>query len=87
MLGCKDAPAIVWKQHERRAVRAAGSRVDRDLADAAANGLNASSARMENALDQIRRWRASALLQQVPMITNRDRLAVVEAFYVSDDLG
>jgi hypothetical protein len=87
MFGCKDAPAVVRQQHERRAVRAASSRVNRDLADAAANGLNASGAGMANALDQIRRWRARTLLQQVPMITNRDRLAVVEAFYVSDDLG
>ena len=42
---------------------------------------------MANALDQIRRWRARTLLLQVPMIANRNRLAVVEAFYVSDDLG
>ena len=41
---------------------------------------------MANALDQIRCWRARTLLLQVPMIANRDRLAVVEAFYVSDDL-
>src|SRR4030095_16628927 len=41
---------------------------------------------MANTLDQIRRWRARSLLLQVPMIANRNRLAVVEAFYVSDDL-
>src|SRR5271165_4010883 len=41
MFGCKDAPAIVWQQHERRAVCAASSSVDRDLADATANSLNA----------------------------------------------
>jgi len=87
MFGCEDAPAIVGQQHESRAIRAAGFRSDRDLADAGANGLNASSAGMANALDQIRCWRARTLLQQVPMIANRDRLAVVEAFYVSDDLG
>ena len=58
MFGCKDAPAIVRQQHERRTVRAAGFCGDRDLADAAANGLNASSAGMANALDQVRRWRA-----------------------------
>src|SRR5712692_46467 len=79
--------AIVRQQHEWRAVRAAGFRSHRDLADAGANCLDASSAGMANALDQIRRWRAGPLLQQVPMITNRDRLAVVEAFYVSDDLS
>ena len=87
MFGCKDAPAIVRQQHEGRAVGAAGFRVDRDLANATADGLNASRAGMANALDQIRRWRAGTLFQQVPMITNRDRLAVVEAFYVSDDLS
>src|ERR1700683_1817989 len=87
MFGCKDAPAIVRQQHERRAVRPASSRVGRDLADAAANGLNASGAGMANALDQIGRWRARTLLQQVPMITNRDCLAVVEELHVSDDLG
>jgi hypothetical protein len=48
MFGCKDAPAIVRQQHERRTVRAAGFRGDRDLADAGANGLNASSAGMAN---------------------------------------
>ena len=47
----QDAPAIVRKQHERRAARAAGVRVDRDLADAAANRLNASRAGMANALE------------------------------------
>src|SRR5208283_4819067 len=62
------------------------SRVDRDLADTAANGLNAGSAGMANALDQIRCWRARTLLLHVPMIANRNRRAVVEAFYVSDDL-
>src|SRR5437660_8644185 len=41
---------------------------------------------MANTLDQVWRWRARPLLLQVPMITNRNRLAVVEAFYVSDDL-
>ena len=40
-----------------------------------------------NTLDQIWCWRARTLLLQVPMITDRDRLAVVEPFYVSDDLG
>jgi hypothetical protein len=52
MVGCKDAPTIVRQQHERRTVRAAGFRGDRNLTDAAANGLNASSAGMANALDQ-----------------------------------
>jgi len=70
VFGCKDAPAIVWQQRNERAVRAAGFRVDRDLADAGANGLNASSAGMANALDQIRRRRARTLLRQVPMIAN-----------------
>jgi hypothetical protein len=42
---------------------------------------------MTDALDQIWRRRARTLLQQVPMITNRDRLTVVEAFYVADDLS
>src|SRR6202035_2247156 len=87
MFGCKDASAIVRQQHESGAIRAASFRGDRDLADAAANGLNASSAGMANALDQVRRRRARTLLQQVPMVTNGDRLAVVEAFYVSDHLG
>jgi hypothetical protein len=41
---------------------------------------------MANALDQIWRWRARTLFLQVPMIANRNRLAVVEALYVSDDL-
>ena len=58
MFGCKDAAAIVRQQHERRAVGPASSSVDRDLADAAANGLNASGAGMANTLDQVRRWRA-----------------------------
>jgi hypothetical protein len=87
MFGCEDAPAIAGQQHESRAIRAAGFRSDRDLADAGPNGLNASGAGMANALDQVRRWRARTLFQQVPMIANRDRLAVVEAFYVSDDLS
>src|SRR5439155_1785535 len=87
MFGRKDPPAIVRQQYERRTVRTAGLRIDRDRADAAANSLNASGAGMANTLDQIWRWRARTLLQQVPMITNRNRLAVVEAFYVSDDLG
>ena len=87
MLGCKDAPAIVRQQHERRTVRAASFGDDGNLTDAAANGLNASGAGMANALDQIRRWRARTLLLQVPMIANRNRLAVVEALYVSNDLG
>jgi hypothetical protein len=50
----------------------------RDLADATANSLNTSRAGMANTLDQIRRWRARPLLLQVPMIANRNRLAVVE---------
>lgn len=83
----KDAPAIVWKQHERRAIRAAGFCSDCNLTDAAANGLNAGGAGMPNALDQIRRRRARTLLQQVSVITYRHRLAVVEAFHVANDLG
>jgi hypothetical protein len=50
MFGCKNTPAIVRQQHERRAVRAASSRVDRDPRDTAPNGLNASSAGMTDAL-------------------------------------
>lgn len=42
---------------------------------------------MTNALDQIRCWRTRTLLLQVPMVASRNRLAVVEAFYVSDDLS
>ena len=86
MFGRKDAPAIVRQQHKRRAVQAAGFRVNRDPADRAANGLNASSAGMTDALDQIWRWRARTFLLQVPMVANRNRLAVVKAFDVSNDL-
>ena len=46
-----------------------------------------SGAGMANALEQIRRWRARTLLLQVPMIASRHGVAVIEAFYVSDDLG
>jgi len=63
VFGGKNATAVVRQQRERRTVRAAGFRGDRDLADACANGLNASGAGMANALDQIRCWRAGTLLQ------------------------
>ena len=49
---CRDAPAIVREQYQRRTVRTAGSRGDRDLADMAANDLTASGAGMANTLNQ-----------------------------------
>jgi hypothetical protein len=44
----------------------AGSRDDRDLADTAANDLNASGAGMANTLNQNRRRMVRPLLLQVP---------------------
>ena len=83
----KNAPAIVRQQHERRAVGALSSGADREFANAAADGLDASGAGMADTLEKIGRRRAGTLLVKVPVIADRNCRAVVEPLHMANDFG
>src|SRR5579883_1343068 len=87
MFGGKHSPAVVWQQYERGAIRAPGFGKYGEFTNTAANRLYAGSAGMPDALEEVRRLWSGALLHRIPMITDRNIGAVIEALHMADDLG
>lgn len=87
IFGCKYPTAVVRQQYERRAIGALGFGNNGDFTNAAADRLDAGGTWMPDALKKVGGGWSWTLLLQIPMVASRYGIAIVEAFYMANDLG